>query len=136
MCEKSGIFNSNSVPTYRTRTITKKAYRTNIPFQYHYKKGVPYQRIVLRSKSRGVPYRTAILAGNDSLRLNLSPRHIRKGELIKRIIASHLCTAVGCQQFRKQSKNFKRKFTLNVIIPFSIIVCCLALRDAPKTYSK
>ena len=44
MYEKSGIFNSNSVPTYRTRTITnkhtvptyrtrtitKKAYRTNV----------------------------------------------------------------------------------------------------------
>ena len=29
MCENSGIFNSNSVPTYRTRTITKKAYRTS-----------------------------------------------------------------------------------------------------------
>ena len=46
MYEKSGIFNSNSVPTYRTRTITnkrtvptyrtrtitKKAYRTNVPY--------------------------------------------------------------------------------------------------------
>ena len=32
MCEKSGIFNSKSVPTYRTRTITKKAYRTSAPY--------------------------------------------------------------------------------------------------------
>ena len=46
MYEKSEIFNSNSVPTYctrtitnkrtvptyRTRTITKKAYRTNVPY--------------------------------------------------------------------------------------------------------
>ena len=30
MCEKSGIFNSNHVPTYRTRNITKKAYRTSV----------------------------------------------------------------------------------------------------------
>ena len=42
MCEKSGIFNSNSVPTYRTRTITKKAYRTSVPYLYHCKTGVPY----------------------------------------------------------------------------------------------
>ena len=32
MCEKSGIFNSNHVP--------------NVPYPYHYKKGVPYQRTV------------------------------------------------------------------------------------------
>ena len=32
MCKKSGILNSNSVPTYRTRTITKKAYRTSSPY--------------------------------------------------------------------------------------------------------
>ena len=42
MCEKSGIFNSNHVPTYRTRTITKKAHRTNVPYPYHHKKSVPY----------------------------------------------------------------------------------------------
>ena len=28
-CEKSGIFNSNSVPTFRTCTVTKKAYPTS-----------------------------------------------------------------------------------------------------------
>ena len=46
MCEKSGVFNSKSipkyctvplqkrrtVPTYRTRTITKKTYRTSVPY--------------------------------------------------------------------------------------------------------
>ena len=32
-------------------------------------------------------------------------RHIRKGVLIRRNIASDLCyTAVGCQQFRKESR--------------------------------
>ena len=31
-CKKSGIFNSNSVPTRRTHTITKMAYRTNVPY--------------------------------------------------------------------------------------------------------
>ena len=30
------------------------------------------------------------------------PRRIRKGMLIRRIIAPDLCTAVGCQQFRKE----------------------------------
>ena len=56
MCEKSGIFISNSVPTYRTRTITKKAHRTNVPYPYYYKKDIPYQRTVLLSKNWGVPY--------------------------------------------------------------------------------
>ena len=44
MCEKSGIFNSNSVTTYRTRTITKKS--------------VPYQRTEPLCKNWGVPYHT------------------------------------------------------------------------------
>ena len=30
MCENSGVFNSKSVPTYRT--ITKKTYRTSVPY--------------------------------------------------------------------------------------------------------
>ena len=60
MCEKFGIFNSKSVPTYRTRIFTKKAYRTNVPYPYHYKKGVPYQRTVLLSKNWDLPYRTVL----------------------------------------------------------------------------
>ena len=36
----------------------------------------------------------------------LIPRHIRKGVLIRRIIASHLCTTVGGQQFRIEWKKF------------------------------
>ena len=32
------------------------------------------------------------------------PRRIRKGVLIRRIIASHLCTAVGCRQLRKKTR--------------------------------
>ena len=57
------------------------------------------------------------------------PRHIRKGELISRIIASHLCTAVGCQQFCKESskRQTKRELLLNVIIPFSINAVCLVV---------
>ena len=70
MCEKSGIFNSKSVyqrivpvplrkkltvPTYRTRTITEKAYRASVP--YFLAKIEAY---------RTVPYRTAIL-GNDNV---------------------------------------------------------------------
>ena len=32
------------------------------------------------------------------------PRYIRKGVLIRRILTSHLCTAVGGQQFQKESQ--------------------------------
>ena len=61
------------------------------------------------------------------------PRHIRKGVLIRRNIASHLFTAVGCQQFRKESrKNIKGELCLNVIISFSIIVCCLVVALCSK----
>ena len=64
MYEKSGIFNSNSVPTYRTRTnkrtvptyrtrtITKKAYRTNVPYllaKIEAYRTVPTYRTVLPS---------------------------------------------------------------------------------------
>ena len=59
---------SSSVPyfssifeAYRTRTIIKKAYRTNVPYLYHHKKSVPYQRTVSLRKNWGVTYRTAIL---------------------------------------------------------------------------
>ena len=47
--------------------------------------------------------------------------------LLRRINASHLCTAVGCVQFRKQSRKFQMSICLKVIIPFSIIVCCLVV---------
>ena len=30
--EESEIFNSKAVPTYRIRIITKKAYRTSVPY--------------------------------------------------------------------------------------------------------
>ena len=35
------------------------------------------------------------------------PQRIRKGVLIRRIIVSHLCTAVGGQQFREESKKLQ-----------------------------
>ena len=53
MCEKAGIFNSKSVPTYRTRTFTKKAYRTSTITEKAYctslqklRRTVPYLRSV------------------------------------------------------------------------------------------
>ena len=59
-------------------------------------------------------------------------RHIRKGMVIRWIITSHLCAAVGCQQFFKYTqKNFKGKLCLNAITPF-IIVVALQFRDVPK----
>ena len=58
---------------------------------------------------------------------------MRKSVLIRRIIASHLCTAVGYQQFRKESENVKRELCLNIIIPFSITVCCLIVTLCSKS---
>ena len=52
--------------------------------------------------------------------------------LIRQITLLRFCTAVGGQQFRIDSRNFKQKLRLNVIIPFSVIV--LSLQDAPKNY--
>ena len=40
------------------RLIGKFKQRTNVPYLYHYKKGVPYQRTVLLCKNWGVPYGT------------------------------------------------------------------------------
>ena len=36
------------------------------------------------------------------------PRHFRKGALVRQIIASHLCAAVGCQQFRQESRKLQK----------------------------
>ena len=43
--------------------------RTNVPYLYLYKKGVPYQRTVLLCKNWSVPYRTAILAEQNRIYL-------------------------------------------------------------------
>ena len=61
------------------------------------------------------------------------PRHIREGMLIRRIITSDLCTAVGCQQFCNESRKLRKRISLNVITPFIIIVVVLQLRSVPKT---
>ena len=37
------------------------------------------------------------------------PRHIRNSVLIRRIIASHLCTVVGGQRFCKESKKLQTR---------------------------
>ena len=47
--------------------------------------------------------------------------------LIRQIIASDLCTAFGCQQFCKGSTKCQRRISLNVTIPFSMVVCSLAV---------
>ena len=73
-------------------------------------------------------YKLTCLFRNNSV----IPQPIRKGVLIRQITLSRFCTAVGGQQFRIDSRNFKQKLRLNVIIPFSVIV--LSLRDAPKNY--
>ena len=52
MCEKFGVLSSKSVPTYRTRTFTKKTYRTS----------VPYFLAKIEAYRTNAPYRTAILS--------------------------------------------------------------------------
>ena len=55
------------------------------------------------------------------------PRHIRKDMLIRRIIASDLCVAVGGQQFREEPRKRQRKIMFERNYSFSIIVCCLVV---------
>ena len=56
-------------------------------------------QVIITSK---VPVPTTILKAYISL-----SRQVRKDMSIKRwIISSHLCTAVACQQFRKESRKF------------------------------
>ena len=58
------------------------------------------------------PFLTALRTGNDFIGLLPIPRHIHKGVLIRRIIASHLCTAVGGQQFCKQLRKLQTRIIL------------------------
>ena len=78
MCKKSGIFNSNNVPTYRTRIIAKKACRTNVPYPYHHKKAYRTNVLYLLAKIeayRTVPtYRTAILGHQNGYYLKQAMR--------------------------------------------------------------
>ena len=62
------------------------------------------------------------------------PQHIRKGVLIKRNIASDLCTAVGSQQFCKESSKRQRRimFKRNYFV-FHLLSVVLSLRNIPKT---
>ena len=59
-------------------------------------------------------------------------RHIRKGMLIRRIIASDVHLLVASNLAKNQA-NFKGELCLKVITPFTIIVVFLQLRDVPKT---
>ena len=54
------------------------------------------------------------------LQANISfSRHIRKGVLIKRNIESDLCdAAVGCQQFRKESRKRQRRIIILYTVKF------------------
>ena len=59
------------------------------------------------------------------------PRHIRKviNGLLRQIYVQQLVTS----NFAKNQENFKGELCLNVIIPFTIIVAVLQLRDVAKT---
>ena len=83
MCEKSWVFNSNSLPTYRTCTFAKKAYRTNVPYkctipfliQTRLKKGVPYFLVKIEAYCTVPTYRTVL----PSLLLTKQIAHIERG---------------------------------------------------------
>ena len=55
------------------------------------------------------------------------PRHIRKGVLIRRIIESHFCTAVGGQQFRKESRKLQMRIKIERYYSF-FHYCLLSCR--------
>ena len=58
------------------------------------------------------------------------PRHIRKGKFIRRIIVSHLCTAVGGQQFRKKWKKFQMRIMFELYYSFFhyfLLYCCYVM---------
>ena len=56
--------------------------------------------------------------GSDSAVLYLSSatHFYRRVTVKRRVIPSHLCTPVDCQQFGKRSENVKGKLCLKVII--------------------
>ena len=61
-------------------------------------------------------------------------RHIRKGILIRWIITSDFCTAVGCQQFHKESRKLQRRIVFERNYFFYHHCCCLAvIRNVSKT---
>ena len=62
------------------------------------------------------------------------PRHIRKGVLIRRNIASDLSdTAVGCQQFRKKLRKRQRRIKFERTFLFPSLCFALSLSNVPKT---
>ena len=60
------------------------------------------------------------------------PRLIRRNVLIRRNIASDLCTAVGCEQFCKESRKLQRIIMSERNYFFSFIGCCLVVALCPK----
>ena len=53
------------------------------------------------------------------------PRHIRKGVLIRWIITSDLCTAIGCQQFRTESRKLQRTIMFESIVTHTLWKHCI-----------
>ena len=56
------------------------------------------------------------------------PRHIRKGVLIRLIIAFHLCTAVGCHNLCKESRKFQTRIIFERYYSF-FCYCLLSCRN-------
>ena len=70
-------------------------------------------------KASSVSYLVSYAAEKIALKIC----HIRKGVFIKRIIASHLCKAVGGQQFRKEWRKLQTRIMFECYYSFSIIAC-------------
>ena len=60
------------------------------------------------------------------------PRHIRKGMLMRWIITSDLCKAVGCQQFRKESRKLQRRIMFERNYSFYHHCSCIAVTWCSK----
>ena len=64
-------------------------------------------------------------SNNSTQAYILIPRHIRKDVLIRQIIASHLCTAIGGHQFRKESTKLQTRIVFERYYSFFTIACYL-----------
>ena len=69
-----------------------------------------------------------IVSGHNHKRSIGILRHIRKSVLIRRINALRLCTAVGGQQFRKESKKFQTRIIFERYLLFLFHCCLLSCR--------
>ena len=76
MCEKSGVFNSKSVLTYRTRTITKKS-------------NVPTYRTSWKKLRRTVPYCHPCFKVNTTVAKYWNHKKMQTNKMLSKHLTSH-----------------------------------------------